>query len=119
MRIVVTGGRYGNDEALVDRALSAIHRKHGITVLINGRCKVRGQDSGFDHLSRQWAIRHGIEVEDYPADWSLGRGAGPLRNQRMIDEGKPDNCVAFPGGDGTADMVRRCEAAGMRPWRVA
>lgn len=29
----------------------------------------------------------------------------------MIDEGKPDMVVAFPGGAGTADMVRRAKAA--------
>ena len=39
--------------------------------------------------------------------------AGPLRNQRMLDEGKPDLVVAFPGGGGTKDMVRRSVKAGV------
>jgi len=39
-------------------------------------------------------------------EWDeLGKKAGPLRNQRMLDEGKPDLVVAFPGGGGTKDMV--------------
>jgi hypothetical protein len=29
----------------------------------------------------------------------------------MLTEGKPDLVVAFPGGRGTADMVRRAYAA--------
>jgi hypothetical protein len=29
----------------------------------------------------------------------------------MIDEGKPDLVVAFPGGRGTADMVKRAKKA--------
>ena len=29
--------------------------------------------------------------------------------QQMIDEGKPDLVVAFKGGTGTADMVRRAK----------
>lgn len=29
------------------------------------------------------------------------------------DEGKPDLVVAFPGGSGTADCVRRAKAAGV------
>jgi hypothetical protein len=29
----------------------------------------------------------------------------------MIDEGKPELVIAFPGGSGTADMVRRARAA--------
>jgi predicted polyphosphate/ATP-dependent NAD kinase len=36
-----------------------------------------------------------------------GKAAGIIRNQRMLDEGKPDLVIAFQGGDGTADMVRR------------
>ena len=43
----------------------------------------------------------------------LGKKAGPLRNQRMLDDGKPDMVVAFPGGGGTKDMVRRAAKAGV------
>jgi Lhr-like helicase len=32
----------------------------------------------------------------------------------MIDEGKPDLVIAFPGGRGTADMVGRARKAGIR-----
>lgn len=35
------------------------------------------------------------------------------RIQYDLDHGKPDLVVAFPGGSGTADMVRRAEAAGL------
>jgi hypothetical protein len=31
----------------------------------------------------------------------------------MLNEGKPDLVVAFPGGRGTADMVKRARAAGI------
>jgi len=48
------------------------------------------------------------------ANWAeLGRKAGPIRNQQMLDEGKPNLVVAFPGGRGTADIVRRARAAGI------
>ena len=33
--------------------------------------------------------------------------------QIMLDEGKPDLVVAFPGGRGTADMIRKAEGAGV------
>jgi hypothetical protein len=36
-----------------------------------------------------------------------------LRNQRMLDEGKPDLVVAFTGGGGTKDLVRRAVKAGV------
>jgi hypothetical protein len=32
----------------------------------------------------------------------------------MIDEGKPDLVIAFPGGRGAADMVSRAIKAGIR-----
>lgn len=48
------------------------------------------------------------------ADWSkYGKAAGPMRNQKMLDEYKPDLVVALPGGRGTADMVSRARVAGV------
>ena len=44
----------------------------------------------------------------------LGRKAGPIRNQRMLDEGKPDLVVAFPGGKGTNGMIDLARNAGVR-----
>ena len=40
--------------------------------------------------------------------------SGPIRNQAMLDEGRPDLVVAFPGHHGTADIVRRARAAGIK-----
>ena len=48
----------------------------------------------------------------------LGLSAGPARNQRMLDEGKPDAGIAFPGGPGTADMTRRLKEAGIPVWEI-
>ena len=58
-----------------------------------------------------------VWCETYPAAWDRGRRAGPERNQRMIEIGEPDGGVAFPGGCGTADMVRKARAAGLVVWR--
>ena len=56
---------------------------------------------------------------EYPAPWKrFGPSAGGIRNQQMLDEGKPDLVVAFPGGKGTADMVRRAENAGVKVIKV-
>ena len=108
MRIVVTGGRNFADPEAVSRALSAVHRKHGIDILIQGGA------NGADRLCAEWAWDRGIPVGTYNADWkAFGKGAGHIRNQQMIDEGKPDLVVAFPGGRGTADMVGRARSAGV------
>jgi len=75
---------------------------------------IHGGARGVDHLASTWAGVNGFDAREYSADWEAhGRAAGPIRNQRMIDEGKPDLVIAFPGGRGTADMVRRARAAGV------
>lgn len=74
---------------------------------------IEGGANGADHYAREWALSRGLTVTTYPARWnSEGKAAGPLRNQRMIDLGKPDLFVPFPGGTGTADMIARAVAAG-------
>ena len=51
----------------------------------------------------------------FQADWyAHGRAAGPIRNKRMIDDGKPDVVIAFPGGKGTANMMKQARAAGIK-----
>ena len=63
----------------------------------------------------------GIEFEDRgQADWKkYGKSAGCRRNALMLRDGCPDFVVAFPGGRGTADMVKKAKAAGVRVIEVA
>jgi hypothetical protein len=79
---------------------------------------IEGGARGADALAASWVRNPGwegtVEHEQYPAEWSLhGKAAGPIRNQEMLDVGKPDVVYAFPGGRGTADMVRRANKAGI------
>ena len=91
---------------MLTERLNTLHGERGLTLVISGGA------CGADTLGAEWAKAHGIPCEVYMADWEgLGRKAGPIRNQRMLDEGKPDIVVAFPVGRGTADMVRRARAA--------
>lgn len=111
-RLLVCGGRDWRGRAAIVRALTSIKAKHGISLLIQGGA------SGVDRLASEWAHGQGIEVATFDADWQAhGRAAGPIRNRRMIEEGRPDAVVAFPGGRGTADMVRQAETAGLKVWR--
>ena len=75
---------------------------------------IHGDANGADRLASQWAVDNGLKVEPYPADWAKqGRAAGPIRNKRMLEEGKPDLVVAFPGGRGTANMTKQAGEAGV------
>ena len=111
MRVAITGGRKIITD-IVAPYMDLVHTKIGITVLIEGEA------IGIDKAGKAWAESCGVPVLAFPIrpeDWRLyGLSAGPRRNQKMIDIGKPDILVAFPGGRGTGDMVRRSRAAGLR-----
>lgn len=106
--VLVCGGRNFEDVAWLRSALDRLHTEVPFARVIAGGAR------GVDTLAAEWAVARGIPADVFMADWEgLGRKAGPIRNQRMLDEGKPDLVVAFPGDRGTADMVRRARDAGI------
>lgn len=112
-RVIVTGGRDYAMVRVVRAVLDSIHREASIGTVVTGACP-----TGADALACDWAMRNGLSVEEFPADWAThGRAAGPVRNARMVRAGA-DLMVAFPGGRGTADCVRKAEVAGIQIQRV-
>lgn len=102
MRVLVCGGRDFEDKELLYTTLDELQSQTPISCIIHG--KARGADS----LAGDWATERGITVEMFPANWhQYGKAAGAIRNQEMLDIGKPEYVVAFPGGRGTNDMVKR------------
>ena len=93
--------------------------------VIHGACGLDADDayeasrlSGADGLAEAWATARSVPVERYPAAWKrYGRSAGPRRNTIMVLK-VSDLCVAFPGGRGTKDMVRKARIAGVRVIQV-
>src|SRR5262249_47881897 len=81
------------------------------------RCIVRvvaGGARGADTIAAEWAKARSLPCDVFMANWAeLGRKAGPIRNQQMLGEGRPNLVVAFPGGRGTEDMIRRARSAGV------
>lgn len=75
---------------------------------------LHGGASGADRLAGQWAERCGVNNIEFTAHWNqYGKRAGYVRNAQMLEEGKPDLVVAFPGGKGTAMMVKLARDAGV------
>lgn len=80
----------------------------------NGTMIISGAATGADRASIDWAVVHWCPFKEYFADWKRwGRKAGILRNIEMLDQGEPDKVLAFPGGNGTAHMVRIAKEAGV------
>lgn len=122
MKILVCGGRnFGEfnttkgeprdrDEAIAERkAFKVAMDFYNPTYIIQGAAK------GADRMAILWAEKFGVEHsgQEFTADWSDGRGGGYKRNKRMMDEGKPELVVSFPGGTGTAMMMRISRTAGV------
>lgn len=108
-RILVCGGRTFSDAPLLYKTLD-----HYRDLTHNPICLIHGGATGADTLAGQWAAARNIPCNVYPADWAThGRAAGFMRNQQMLDEAKPHLVLAFEGGRGTEDMVRRAVKAGI------
>ena len=109
MRILITGGRDFDDEGLLSETLDRLHADSPFSCLIHGAAK------GADRLAGQWAQANGVKEIACPADWKrYGRSAGAVTNKLMLEDHQPDLLVAFPGGKGTANMVKLAEKAGLR-----
>ena len=117
MKILVCGGRkYGyklensrwiKDTDVWNKGIDLI-KTYNPTTIISGKAK------GGDELGEDAAKVLGITIEGYPADWDKhGKAAGHIRNQQMLDEGKPDLVIAFSGGKGTENMISRSKKAGV------
>jgi YspA, cpYpsA-related SLOG family len=114
LKVLVCGSRYYADGEKVFRELDALHNLHHFTLLIEGGA------TGADSHARAWAKERDVRHHTYWADWrQYGLAAGPIRNQRMLEAGKPELVVAFPGGVGTADMVARARKAGVTVLEIA
>ena len=104
-RVLVCGGRSYWNVSAFRKAMSEIDADFIIS----------GGASGADQLASEYANDMNIDQVVYPANWTkYGKSAGPIRNQLMIDDAEPDLVVAFKGGSGTADMVRRAHLAGIK-----
>lgn len=113
MRVLVCGDRHWADKEALEAVLNVIgFERWGRDLVI-----IEGTADGADRMAGRWAERS-CGHEEYPAEWNVhGKAAGPIRNQRMLDEGKPDLVLAFhdhlPKSKGTRDMVRRARNAGL------
>lgn len=110
MRVLVCGSRHFNDYETLQRVCS----EYEISLLIHGNAR------GADTLAGTFASRHGIPVAVFPAQWTeFGKRVGPIRNNQMLVEGRPEFVIAFrgPNSRGTQNMIDQATKAGV-PVRI-
>lgn len=110
MRILVCGGRdYKDWDYFRGKVWEIMDQTIGPRIPFE---IISGEARGADRLAKKFAERHDLKYTGYPANWKEeGKKAGYLRNLRMLKEGKPDLVIAFPGGKGTANMVKIAKEA--------
>src|ERR1700753_3296669 len=108
LRVLVCGGRDFRDRRMLTEFMDKFHAERPIAQLIHGAAR------GADALADDWANDSRIYTIACPADWEKhSKSAGPIRNQFMLDRYAPEVVIAFPGGSGTAHMVKIARAAGI------
>ncbi len=87
---------------------------------------IQGGARGGDELGKAWADHWKRPCDQYDADWDThGKGAGPIRNQRMLNallgwrgDGHVIAALVAPGGSGSADMAQRLAKHGVNVYRL-
>lgn len=128
-RVLVCGSRRWTDADIIDRVLNGIlDATESLTV-------IEGRQRGADVMAGDWVRRAKLANQDnpylvvdhlpFPANWTTyGNAGGPIRNQSMLSEGKPDVVIAFHddiagGSRGTKDMCDRASKAGVPVYVVS
>lgn len=112
MIVIVTGDRHWKDYNIIYRELAKLPPG---TIIFHGTAK------GADSLADIAGERLGFKIVPFKPEWHIyGRGAGPVRNQKMLDRllAEDDECkkvLAFhknlDENLGTKDMVTRARKA--------
>tara|TARA_Y100000310_G_scaffold341525_1_gene440936 strand:- start:879 stop:1235 length:357 start_codon:yes stop_codon:yes gene_type:complete len=90
MRLLVCGDRNWTDKNKIRQEVIELCSIAHISVIIEGGAR------GADRLAGEVADELDISLLVFPAKWTeFGKSAGPRRNQQMLDEGQPDQVLAF------------------------
>jgi hypothetical protein len=100
----VVGGRNFDDYDLLAETIGSYISDAAQYILVSGGAK------GADKLVEKYASENGYDMIIYTPDWSKGKRAGPLRNQRIVD--KSDEIIAFWDGQthgtkSTIDLAKK------------
>ena len=108
-RVAIVGSREYPSLELVRSFVRRLAARDPSAVVVSGNAR------GVDRAAEEEARAAGLEVVSLPADWGAhGKAAGFIRNGQIVE--RCDAVAAFWDGrsNGTADTVRKAEAAGKK-----
>lgn len=78
---------------------------------------IEGAAKGIDTIAKEYAQENDWKIEEYPANWSIGKQAGILRNIKMY-ENTDEILILWDGNSrGTRHMIELCEK-GNKPYTI-
>lgn len=102
MRVIIAGSRHYQNYEVVEQAI--VDSGFNVTEVVFGGSR------GVDKLGLDWAIKHGVTVKTFLADWERhGKGGGPIRNTQMASYADALILVWNGISHGSADMKRKAE----------
>lgn len=131
MRILVCGDRNWDDKEIIWDFLDGLTGA-GWCLKPPPSTIIQGGAKGADEYARTYREQRAVAcnpdylptVETFYPLWAeFGKAAGPMRNQDMLEKGKPDVVLAFHDNihqsKGTKDMVDRAVAAGVPTYIIS
>lgn len=110
MRLAIVGSRNFNDwDKFVDFINECLKEWND-----DIECVVSGGASGVDTMAKKWAKQNSNKLEEFLPEWNVyGRGAGPIRNSKIIE--RSTHVIAFPSknGKGTQDSIKKAAKANL------
>jgi hypothetical protein len=83
--------------------------------------EICGEGGAVDLAGKAWATWRGIPVRSFPADWSHGRRAGPLRNAAMAAHAGQGGALLLiwdGRSPGSRSMLTEAQRVGLRVFEV-
>ncbi len=107
MKVIIAGSRSITDYALVEQAI--LESPFYVEEVVSGCAR------GVDQFGEQWALKTGMPITRFPANWSLGRKAGMIRNREMADYADALIAVWDGKSHGTRHMIAYIRKAVCKP----
>ena len=101
MKVIIAGSRGFDDYEMLCKVCDHMLSRQTEIEIVSGAAR------GADLLGERYAKERGMFVKKFPADWSIGKSAGFIRNSQMADYS--DALICFWDGEskGCKDAIAK------------
>lgn len=108
MKVIIAGGREFNDYSLLSSVCDHMLQNQEEVEIVSGTAR------GADKLGERYANERGYKLTRFPAEWSLGKQAGYIRNKQMAEYADALICFWDGRSKGTGHMIDLAKSKGLK-----